>query len=423
MTQRIGSIRDNARGTKAAIKASAKATITEKALSKASHAKTAGGRGRTRLAAIETPRRILLRPEMRNLRDMGDVRRAWTALAAKALEANPFYEPAFTEAACLHLPAERHVAFILIWASSLPEAPAGEETLVGLFPMGWPRWPVLPSEVKGWSPVLGVSGAPLVHADHAEATLTTYLDWLGQRGPRCATALFPGLATDGAFAETLRRVLRRTGRDITETPAQPLRVIAAVGTDAEEAEAGLVLRRAREPRDLRDALEAYLALEATASRRRRDALLSDPASVTFARAMLRKFAQDGRAEIVLLMQGDRPVAGFVLLEASGQAWLWRGAEHSLAPAGGLLPRLAARLAAERPDGLHIAPGALPASTNRKSGGPAAHAAGESDRIDALVATSRRPSTAALAVMAREAARHRLADLAGSALRVIQGGKA
>lgn len=85
---------------------------------------------------------------MRNLRDMGDVRRAWTALAAKALEANPFYEPAFTEAACLHLPAERHVAFILIWASSLPEAPAGEETLVGLFPMGWPRWPVLPSEVK-----------------------------------------------------------------------------------------------------------------------------------------------------------------------------------------------------------------------------------------------------------------------------------
>jgi Acetyltransferase (GNAT) domain len=370
---------------------------------------------------------LKLRIEMRHLRDMGDIRGHWTALVERALEANAFYEPAFTEAACLHLPHERNVSFVLIWSSSKNSV---DDSLLGLFPVVWPRWPLIPSEVKGWSLALGLQGAPLVDTIHAEAVLTAYLDWLSQRGQRCATVMFPTLDIDGAFAKVLRRVLERTGRDMSLFGRHERVVMSRVSLSEDvtleaalaassaklKAKGRIKITATETSHDVRNATEAFMALESDASPKRSNTLLGDSTTATFTRAMLRKFAQSGRCRIHLIHVGNQLAAGMVTIQAGNRVWLWRSATSKafagFAVKALLMNHIVQNLSADQ----HLVPNDLAQIAPINQSGTQIHVA------DCLVTTGRTASSAAMSVIIRETANRSLRGLAHSALRVIQGGR-
>lgn len=408
-------------------------------------------------------RRVRYRLEHRQLRDMGDIRSAWLTLAARAVEPNPFFEPAFTEASCLHLPQERAVSFVLVWAepARLPggrraEDQADTTRLAGLFPVTWKRRALLPPEAQGWKPLYGALGTPLVDIDHVEEAVEAYLDWLGSGRSRCTTALFPQIGRDGPFARALLRVLERTGRPFnllvpacggtlpltTLIPGQPLQADAAdalVVCHAGLATRGTIqVEQAEGPGALRDAAEAFLVLEArqtppdphgfglgTGTDR---PLLAEPACATFLRSMLRKFAQTDRIRIHLLRVGGTPAAALITIRAGGSLFLWRSAQAPELAAYSPAALLATAVAqADQTDGAAQSGGltAIIADTGPLHRDPLIAQAWRNayDIADWMVSVQQRRNAVAIAAMASAATRHRIQAIAGTTLRLIQGGRA
>lgn len=408
--------------------------------------------------------RVRYRLEHRQLRDMGDVRSAWVALAARAVEPNPFFEPAFTEAACLHLPQERAVSFVLVWAEPArmpggrrsddhPDAPR----LAGLFPVTWKRRALLP-EAHGWKPLYGALGTPLVDIDHVEEVLEAYFDWLGSGRSRCTTALFPQIGQSGPFASALLRVLERTGRSFnllvptcggtlplttSPVPGQPAQAGAAADALV-VCHAGLAARgtiqveEADGPAALRDAAEAFLVLEAAqtppdphgfglGSGTDRP-LLAEPACATFLRAMLRKFAQTDRIRIHVLRVGGVPAAALITIRAGGSLFLWRSAQAPDLAAYSPAALLATAVAQAGKSGGADQAGpltAIIADTGALHRDPLiaqawCHAY---DIADWMVSVQQRRNAVAMAAMASASTRHRIQTFAGTTLRLIQGGRA
>jgi Acetyltransferase (GNAT) domain len=94
------------------------------------------------------------------------------------------------------------------------------------------------------------------------------------------------------------------------------------------------IERAREPRSVRDAVEEFLALEASGSGRA--ALIQDVGAATFVRTMTRDLARSRRCRVDVMRVGGRPVAAAITLKGARIARLWRAVrDERLAP--GLAP--------------------------------------------------------------------------------------
>ena len=158
-----------------------------------------------RAAAVERMAALDVAVEMRPLATLATVIEPWQALAARTLEANVFYEPAFALAAAPVLGADVQVG--LVWS----QAPKRE--LLGLFPVrrqsrryGLPL-PIL----SGWTHPFAPFGTPLVHRDFAEQVIGAWFSHLAHDPAMPALLLMPYLADDGAFAAVMDAVLRRHG--------------------------------------------------------------------------------------------------------------------------------------------------------------------------------------------------------------------
>ncbi|MFO0876656.1 MAG: GNAT family N-acetyltransferase [Gemmataceae bacterium] len=121
---------------------------------------------------------------------------AWDQLGDQALEVNPFFESWFLRPALRHLTHGQRIQILLVWNGS---------QLVGLFPLVWQGnckgipWPVL----SGWTHQHCFLGIPLIHQDHAGATLHALFNHLpsllGWRG----LLRFPMVDLQGKFATAL----------------------------------------------------------------------------------------------------------------------------------------------------------------------------------------------------------------------------
>ena len=118
-------------------------------------------------------------------------------------------------------------------------------------------------------------------------------------------------------------------------------------------EGDLRVTSATTPAQVRDALEAFLAIEARGWKGAKGtALLNDPGLTAFTRAALRGMALEGKCAIHLLARHGQPIAGAIVLAAHGRAFYWKTtfdeAYAAFSP-GVLLSAEVSRLQLERGD--------------------------------------------------------------------------
>ncbi|MBS7697108.1 MULTISPECIES: GNAT family N-acetyltransferase [unclassified Chelatococcus] len=280
-----------------------------------------------------------LRVEQRLLRNMGEYEEPWTDLVQRTLEENPFYTPAFAGPAAQHLPDGRYVTAILVWAG-----PAAQRMLVGFFPVILPRSGALPAAARLWQPPLMAFGVPLVDRDRAKAVIAAFLDHLGRRGLRGTGVLFPLLAEDGPFAVALRAVIGETNRQM-RVFARHRRAILPASSSPDsfvtlqsarkrkelrrqlrrlEDLGAVSFTRAQAPGPVRDAVEQFLAIEASGWKAKAGtAILQQSGDVAFLRTMTRRMAHEGRCEVHVLNVGQRAIAAGIVLRSGDEAFFWK----------------------------------------------------------------------------------------------------
>jgi hypothetical protein len=271
--------------------------------------------------------------EIRPLADCGDIAQAWSQLAARAIEPNPFFEPGFALAATQHLVAFRDVVAILAWQG---EASEPNRRLVGLIPC-FPRNRLFtPDSLIGFADRRVLNGAPLLDARQAGAIVETVLAMRGDRMFEGRGFVLRALNLESPLVPETLRAAERIGLAATVRPvALPLlpdhRATDAIATMRRNLsqKGKLTLLEPTSQVGLRDAVEILLAMEASGPRARAgSATLQDTREVGFLRAMTRGLAQVKQCRVSLLMLDDQPVAGAIVLGRARSGWLYLMAEEA-----------------------------------------------------------------------------------------------
>lgn len=243
-------------------------------------------------------------------------RTAWAALAARALEPNPFFEPGFVTAAAERM-ATPDVALLVAregerWLACVPVARAGR------------RWRVPAREA--WTHDHAFLGTPLLDGERPEAAARALLR-VAARDRRATVLVLPQARADGPVAAELRRAAARRGARVLEVDRQER---AALDRRPEEDYLQTTLKphRRRELQRLGRRLEAelgelevadragdpaaverFLALEASGWKgREATALAADAGHAAFFRELCARYAAAGRLQLLELRAGGRPVA-------------------------------------------------------------------------------------------------------------------
>jgi CelD/BcsL family acetyltransferase involved in cellulose biosynthesis len=273
-----------------------------------------------------------LHAQWRELASLADVADAWRALAARALEPNIFYEPAFALAAA---PAfGREVGAILVWSDSEPNR------LEGLFPVRVERrrYGMRLPVVIGWTHPYAPLGVPLVDRDCAEHAIDAALDFVAADAGLPDLLLLPFTPAAGPFANALAlAVFKRQGR--IAWFAQHARALLAPSLARAHYFPGVLTARetrrlgergklytvtASEPSRIVEALDAFVALESNGGKgRARSAAVLNPDVERFMRRALRALAAAGQARIDRLLLDDRVIAAAILLRSGWAGWLWK----------------------------------------------------------------------------------------------------
>lgn len=239
----------------------------------------------------------------------------WSALATRAIEPNPFFEPAFVLAAAEHL-GDRDLSLLVVesadrWAACLP---VRRVRLAGV-----------PVALRSWCHAYCFLGTPLLDADAPEAAARGLVD-LALAGPGHRLVL-EGLRTGGGAGAALRAATEelaietvietRHERALLERNADGTGRVTVGSHHRRElnrlgrklaADLGGELS-VRDEADDAAAVTAFLELERSGWKGESEtALASRPGHAAFFEQVCRAFADDGRLELLSLCVGDRRVA-------------------------------------------------------------------------------------------------------------------
>src|SRR5580693_3180362 len=148
--------------------------------------------------------------EWRMLSDLGPIAEEWRELAARALEPNVFYEPAFAlEAAKIF---GRDAGALLVWSGTSPRK------LLGFFPgrIEPRRYGLKLPVLVGWTHPYAPLGTPLVEREAAEPAIAAWLAHLADDPALPGLVLLPLLPTDGPFATALDAIVRRAQMPVAD---------------------------------------------------------------------------------------------------------------------------------------------------------------------------------------------------------------
>src|ERR1700721_2907377 len=132
--------------------------------------------------------------EWRSFAELLSIVDEWRDLAARALEPNIFYEPAFAlEAAAVFGPG---AGAVLVWSGTSPRK------LLGFFParIERRRYGIELPVLVGWTHPYAPLGTPLVEREAAEPVIAAWLAHIADDPELPGLVLLPFLPADGPFA-------------------------------------------------------------------------------------------------------------------------------------------------------------------------------------------------------------------------------
>jgi len=284
-----------------------------------------------------------LHAEWRPLAELAPMAADWRALAARALEPNVFYEPAFALAAAPVLGAD--VGAVLVWSRDTPSQ------LLGLFParIERRRYGVKLPVLVGWTHPYAPFGAPLVDRDAAPAVIAAWLGHLGADARLPKLLLLPYLPLQGPLATALDAALAAGGGRWTDVARHERALLQPAADRAGYLERSLsakrrrTLHRQRErlsetgsvraecltaPDAIASAFGDFLALEEAGWKGRAgSAAARHPEIARFMRQAVIDLAAAGQTQIFRLALDAgtcaRPIAVAVMLRSGGTAWGWK----------------------------------------------------------------------------------------------------
>ncbi len=276
------------------------------------------------------------RVEWQPLAGLGAFGAEWRALAARALEPNVFYEPAFA------LPAASafgHKAGAgLVWSHA--------HELLGLFPACIEHRYGLPLPVlTGWTHPYAPLGTPLVDRDEAETVIAAWLDHLARDVAWPALMLLPLVPESGPFATALAAVLMR--REMADASFGRHRRALLVPGDqrAGYIEQAIGAKKRKELRRQRnrladlgtlkidaalhgelvgDALADFLDIEARGWKGRAGTAAAGHAGIRrFIESAVHGLAAEDKVRVDRLRLDRKAIAAVITLRSGDTAWTWK----------------------------------------------------------------------------------------------------
>jgi CelD/BcsL family acetyltransferase involved in cellulose biosynthesis len=239
----------------------------------------------------------------------------WADLASRAVERNPFAEPAFAVPALRHLGPDR-AGLLLVRRGGVAVAalPIAAER----------RWRRLPCVTAGWRHEHCYLGTPLLDRDDPVGAATVLLEAMVRRAGRPGAAVLEWVPTDGPACRALLDAARARGSSPLWWErferAALIRAETPVASRTDHKHRRLrrkarALERDLGPVEVQDragddaAVEAFLDLEASSWKGREStALGSSPASAAFFRTMCATTQGAGQLELLALDAAGRAVA-------------------------------------------------------------------------------------------------------------------
>ena len=239
---------------------------------------------------------------------------AWRELAARALIPNLFFEPEFAYAAVTHLAPGHAPRFLLVF----DERGAPASRLILAAPLLVPGYGV--GEAKLWAPEPMLVSAPLLDRDHADLAIDTLFEAVRSGPARASGLLLPRIDEDGVFASLVSQSIQRSGRNILRF-ARPADAPARPAPPAHDRASV-----ARGPRQVRDAVEQFLTIEALGpSGKNGEALLLSPPASALVRVVTRSLARRRHCRVMLYLAKGKPVGADIILRSGDTDLLWKRA--------------------------------------------------------------------------------------------------
>jgi CelD/BcsL family acetyltransferase involved in cellulose biosynthesis len=273
------------------------------------------------------------------LTDLEPVADQWRGLAARALEANVFYEPAFA------LPAARvfghDAGAVLVWSGTAPRK------LLGFFPARIEprRYGLKPPVLVGWTHPYAPLGTPLVEREAAEPVIAAWLAHLADNTALPALLLLPLVPADGPFATALAAVMARAQFAAADFNRHSRALLAPRDDRASYIEHALGPRKLKEMRRIARRLaeigallfttateqaavaagvERFLGLEASGWKGAAGTAAAGHDDIRrFITRALGELAIDGKVLLSRLLVDGRAIASTITLRSGSSAWFWK----------------------------------------------------------------------------------------------------
>ncbi|MEM8876633.1 MAG: GNAT family N-acetyltransferase [Pseudomonadota bacterium] len=275
--------------------------------------------------------------ELRSWRELESIRTDWADLAARAECPNVFYDPVFAVNAAKALGVEHVLKAALFWRGQ-----GSTRRLSGFLPLiTRRRWIVTPPNLEVWTNPYAPASHPLTEPGVAEVLGRTLVQGLADTANLPRILMMPNLVLDSAFAIDLlgagaplfvhngyQKPIARTeldGAGYLSHAVRPKRQKEWKRRRSHlEAKGDLQFRVLRDPSELTQAGERFIALEASGWKGRRGtALENSAAGAALFRSVVADMAGDGRLRIAELSLDGKTIVSFVILCSPGHYWLWK----------------------------------------------------------------------------------------------------
>lgn len=267
------------------------------------------------VVAEETP--VAWRVDLRRAASIGAGEiAAWRALLARAGVADPVRaDPDYLLSAAQHQAGGRDLIFALAWAVG-----NGPDRLGAVIPLAMPHTLFGHGRIVVWQPY-GSALAPTFAPGSVEPVRAALVTALQAIRPRATLELDTPVAPAIPEAEPASRLRTVTARGTI--PAHSLVGVRPVHAPEFAHVEPARIERVRDPNQVRDAVEAFLLLDAEASSA---PIIGDPSEAAMVRVVTRLFARRNQVTVTLTRRADKVVAATITLGAGASALVWRQAD-------------------------------------------------------------------------------------------------